>query len=205
MKKKLLMVIALPVFMLICINSAMAFGIGGYMNGGYGITGGEVNIGGGVMYDTNVAKKEVFNYRGKFGYSKKFSRGSEQHKVSFISTFGIAPKTTIGKQAKFWFGPQVGIHYLEYELTTGSGSFMFFPMETTTKVQLFQFDMGLVLLGFNFNFGKYLTLTFEFGPKFGYMVGSGGRGNAVFEVFANMGILFRINDTYSGNPDNRIE
>lgn len=86
---------------------------------------------------------------------------------------------------------------------------MFFPEEKVV-MNAFKADIGLVLAGFNFNFGQVLTLSFEIGFDYGFMVGKAkytssdskmdlsGEG---LEGFATMAVIFRINDTYTAKPD----
>jgi hypothetical protein len=78
------------------------------------------------------------------------------------------------------------------------------------KVDLFKGDIGLVLAGFNFNFGDTFTISLEFGVDYGFTIGSlksgsyhgYGYGEGI-EGFANIAIMFRINDTYSAAASNQ--
>jgi hypothetical protein len=209
-------------------SSAMAIGIGVYGDVQRGTTNyaqdfsgstSDIGVTGGLVFDTNVAKDSLFNYRAQLGAGQVWSRGLTVNKASLIQTFGISPAPLRGEKVRFWFGPRIGLHYLNsnYSNMIGYQDLQLIMMmltgslipPTTSKVTMngFKGDIGLVLAGFNFNFGKLVTLSLEFGFDYGYMIGkadfeegtpkrwltAAGEG---FEGFATMAVLFRINDNY---------
>ncbi|HNW28760.1 MAG TPA: hypothetical protein PKN50_09810 [Spirochaetota bacterium] len=218
MKKTVLLLSALTASLLIT-SSAMAVGIGGYVDMGVGSTSGSgYGMGtdliptGGFILDTAAAKNKIFNYRFKFGGGRMFSGGVKFDKVGMVHTLGLSPVNLRGDEARFFFGPRIGIHYVGGEVKTGSTInplMMLSPLgflmsmsssgSTTTRIDMVRFDLGLVLLGFNFNFGELATMTFEFGMNYGVMLGDNSGVFAVtgYEGFATIGFMFRINDTYN--------
>jgi hypothetical protein len=219
MKKTVLLLSALTASLLIT-SSAMAIGIGGYVDMGVGSTSGggyvmgtDLTPTGGFILDTAAAKNKIFNYRFKFGGGRMFSGGLKFDKVGMVHTLGLSPVNFRGDEARFFFGPRIGIHYVGGEVKTASTInplMMLSPLgllmsmsssgsTTTKRIDMVRFDLGLVLLGFNFNFGELATMTFEFGMNYGVMVGddSGIFTMTGYEGFATIGFMFRINDTYN--------
>ncbi len=204
-------------------GSAMATGIGVFMQGAGGETSwetghiagdsGDFIVGGGLMLDTNLAKNEVFNYRFKLGYNRLFGSSYELNRLSFDNCFGISPRNMMGKNARFWFGPTLGFHIIFGTLPVAGGSlgdlllygvYSYF-LETELKVAGVKLDLGLVLLGFNFNFGEHVTLTFEFGGRAGYFIGQSKiesdamtAGAIQYEGYTSIGVVYRLNDSYGG-------
>jgi len=178
-------------------SSAWAFGIGAYAEIGAGND--DIIPMGGIMFDTSVAKNEIFNYRLKLGGGKIIT--SKFTKVGLIQALGVSPSNIRGNGARFWFGPRIGIHYVGGEKEVANDNFltMWFMPVTKKKFDFARFDLGLVLLGFNFNFGSAATLTFEFGSDYGVYIGDtkkAGMQMSSVEGFANIGFMYRINDVY---------
>ncbi len=209
-------------------GSAMATGIGVFIQGAGGGTSwttghisgdsSDITVGGGLMVDTNLAKNEVFNYRFKFGYNRIFGSSYELNRLSFDNCFGVAPRGLMGKNARFWFGPSLGFHIMFGEVPVSGGSttdallygIYYSLLSTELKVAGVKLDLGLTLLGFNFNFGEHITLTFEFGGKAGYFIGQSKiesdavtSGALQYEGYTSVGVLYRFNDSY-GNAGNLL-
>jgi len=203
----------------------------GFTNYG-GILGGDVqgwatNIGtsGGIIIDSAVAKNNPFNYRFKIGGGLLSENKQKFSHFDLIQTFGISPASMRGEMVRFWLGPRIGLHYLNGTytvsgsdassllllyalppLSNGFNNILLLTMLTPqkAKVDLFRGDIGLVLAGFNFNFGEAFTISMEFGFKYGFTIGSiksGSYPGTVYgeglEGFATIAFLFRFNDNYS--------
>lgn len=214
-------------------SSAMAIGIGVYGDVQRGTTSyaqdfsgstSDTGVSGGLVLDTNVAKDSLFNYRLKLGAGQVWSKGMTVNRASLIQTFGISPAPLRGENVRFWFGPRIGLHYLNADFSSRYGidqttlllmmmmtGTVFPAMPTKLTMNGFKGDIGLVFAGFNFNFGPVVTLSFEFGFDYGYMIGKAEFEEATpprwltaagegFEGFATMAVLFRINDNYSSQP-----
>ncbi len=216
MKRIILFFLTVSIALLIN-TSAMAIGLGGYFDIGIGSTtwGGSINRTGldmiptgGIIIDTAAAKNTIFNYRFKFGGGKMFSGKAKLDKVGMVHTLGLSPVNVRGDQARFFFGPRIGMHYLggeasavrEISLTdyVVYGNLALLPQNKRIRLDLVRFDLGLVLLGFNFNLGEYSTITFEFGFNYGVMLGE-NKGSAAmpgFEGFTTMGFMYRLHDSY---------
>jgi hypothetical protein len=225
---------------LLSLRPAMAVGFGvygdvqrGFTNYG-GILGGEMegwmsDIGssGGIVLDSAVAANTPFNYRLRLGGGLISENHQKFTHFNLIHTFGISPSNLRGDMVRYWFGPRIGIHhlrgsyavssvdygtlYMVYNYFPGNSALllaMFTPEKI--KVDLFKGDIGLVLAGFNFNFGDTFTISLEFGVDYGFTIGSlksgsyhgYGYGEGI-EGFANIAIMFRINDTYSAAASNQ--
>jgi hypothetical protein len=227
-------------FILLSFQPAMAVGFGvygdiqrGFTNYG-GILGGDVegwtsDIGssGGIILDTAVAANNSFNYRLKLGGGLISEDHQKFTHFNLIHTFGISPSNLRGELVRYWFGPRIGIHYLHASYTISPLDdytlfifYNYFPannallfglfMPTKVKVDLFKGDIGLVLAGFNFNFGDVFTISLEFGVDYGFTIRalkSGSYHGDVYgeglEGFANIAFMFRINDTYSAVTTNQ--
>ncbi len=207
----------------------MAVGIGVYGDFQRGMTksrttnsisSDDIGVAGGLLLDTNVANDSLFNYRLRLGAGRNWASMEPQTRASIIQTFGVSPAQLRSEGARFWFGPRIGLHYIrmEYAASPDLESFGFIPMallpiflmNDNITMEAFKVDIGLVLAGFNFNFGRYITLSFEMGLDYGFTVGKtksdlfrtkrevSGEG---LEGFATMAVIFRINDTYTAKPN----
>ena len=205
-------------FTTLCITtSAMAIGLGGYFDMGIGQTswgkyssgaGADVIPTGGIILDTAAAQNKIFNYRFKFGGGKMMSGKPQLDKVGMTHTLGLSPVNFRGDEARFFFGPRLGMYYLGGEASTSytmkpedyllGSNIVFLPKTKRVRLDLVRFDLGLVLLGFNFNLGDISTITFEFGINYGVMLGNkkGTASFSGFEGFATVGYMHRFNDSY---------
>ena len=140
-----------------------AFGIGGSITGGGGerfwtkdiakFSNGDKNlqIGGGLVLDSNMARLKLFNYRLTACYNKMYG---DTQDLSFINTyhsfgFGLVKK----KYVRLWMGPQIGVGYGygDAEKTTFMGMFM----RDSFNYKALNASLGLVV-GVNINLGKYI-------------------------------------------------
>ncbi len=191
MKKKCIFVAAVLCCMtLFSVKSAMAIGIGAYVDGAYNKfsvsgEGGTADIddfgfiGAGFVLDTCVAKNQLFNYRLGLGYQKdvKYPKFGT-HKISMNNYFGFG---VVRMQSfRWWLGPQLGLRY--YILDSDDSS-----MSEVGG------NAGLAT-GFNFNIGTVFTIGLELGFRYNFLFREplihGPEGHAAL-VF-----LFRINDAY---------
>lgn len=194
----------------------MAIGIGVYIDGGVGNSSWGGSVGqtstdliptGGLILDTAAAKNKIFNYRLKVGGGKMLSGSVKLNKVGMVHTFGLSPANMRGDEARFFFGPRIGMFYVGgdagNEYTINQLGFLigapFLTEEKKIRVDLFRIDIGMVLFGFNFNLGEAATFTFEFGGNFGVMLGERRGTIAIpgYEAFGMMGFIYRINDSYA--------
>lgn len=202
----------------------MAIGIGGYFDIGAGSTtwSGDLSGGttdlvptGGLILDTAAAKNKIFNYRLKFGGGKMLSGDLKLDKVGMVHTFGLSPSNMRGDEARFFFGPRIGLHYVggKYMSLDAPDPLMFLFLgpyawllsgDKMVHFDMFRFDLGLVLLGFNFNLGEHATLTFEFGFDYGIMLGGDEASITAngIEGFATLGFMYRINDRFGAVQKN---
>ena len=206
----------------------MAIGIGLYGDFQRGTTGSrtsfnvssdDIGVSGGLVLDTNLAKNSIFNYRVHLGAGQTWASKKPVTRASLIQVFGISPAPCRGEFARFWFGPRIGLHYINAKMTYGDETSMMMMLMTGYPFLLpaekmvmnaFKADIGLVLAGFNFNFGQVFTLSFEIGFDYGFMTGkakyesSGQKIDATgegIEGFATMAVMFRIDDNYAAKPD----
>jgi hypothetical protein len=225
--KQILSLGATTLIVLFISSSAMATGVGVYgefqrgmtrSRTSFNISSDDIGVSGGLVVDTNVAKNDLFNYRLRLGAGQTWASKKPTTRLSLVQSFGVSPAPLRGDFGRFWFGPRIGLHYINAKTTNSSDSQMMmimtimtgFPMllpEDKIIVNSFKADIGLVVAGFNFNFGPLVTLSFELGFDYGFTVGKAqyessdskmdvsGEG---IEGFATMAVLFRINDSYSG-------
>lgn len=189
-RKRIIVSVVLCCMILFSVKSAMAIGIGAYVDGAYNKfsvsgDGGTVDlddygfVGAGLVLDTCVAKNQLFNYRLGLGYQKdvKFPELGT-HKISMNNYFGFGVVRM--QYFRWWMGPQLGLRYFIIDSDDGSMS------EAGGNVGL--------ATGFNFNIGKVFTIGLELGFRYNFLFkdpfihGPEGHGALVF--------LFRINDTY---------
>jgi hypothetical protein len=192
MKKKLVFISAALLVMTLCsVRSAMAIGIGAYVDGAYNSfsasgEGGTASIGdygfvgAGFVLDTCVARNDVFNYRMGLGYQKdvKYTQ-FDTHKISMNNYFGFGIVRL--KSFRWWLGPQLGLRCYIFGSDKGASS-----AEGGGNIG--------VVTGFNFNIGSVFTIGLELGFRYNFLFrsplihGPEGHGAIVF--------LFRVNDTY---------
>ncbi|MDL1968971.1 MAG: hypothetical protein LWW97_10630 [Deltaproteobacteria bacterium] len=188
------------------INCTHAAGIGFYLSHGIGDGAADFNedydsddwwndlessgdakfSGYGFIFDTAVAKDEVFNYRLQIGYEDaeydidsvydgdlhidisdfvgNFKLDIDRFVIDNTFGFGIVRKENF----RIWIGPQLRIGYM-----SGDGTM---TLIDGTKLNL-DFDDGLVLglapvIGVNFNFINNLTIGVDLGYRFNFFVGS---------------------------------
>jgi hypothetical protein len=210
--KRILLFLCAGLFTLLISTSAMAIGVGAYVDMGVGNTaygsgtgsgGTDLTPTGGLILDLAAAKNKIFNYRLKIGGGRMFSNGLKLDKIGIVNTFGLSPINLRGDEARFFFGPRIVIHYVGGEITVKNNSFSLFGSSTKSRMDYFRFDLGVVFLGFNFNLGDAATVTFEFGMDYGIMAGN-SNGSTItangYEGFATMGFMYRINDSFSDKP-----
>ena len=217
MKKTIFLLI---ISVLLCIGyhqKASALGIGAYggfsysepefeeIDGSISSEGKNYWIGGGLVLDTAVAKKNLFNYRLNFGLGQltqtskngSFDDGTKGFQLDIINSFGFG----IVKVSfmRMWLGPQVGLRfsYIDY-------SYSYNTIE--------QYRLSILpgaVLGFNFNIGSVFTIGIDGGFRYNLGVAIDSSSGYYYnetsytvlgpEGFVNLSILFRIGDTYSGS------
>ncbi len=190
--------------LLLCLSSsAQAFGVGAYFE--YGRVDGEIDFlgnndvdfdadqfGVGVVFDTNLAKDSLFNYRGTFGY-----RSSEHTFDTFLNDleldaggFEMNHLFAIGiirtKHVRVFIGPaiRVGIDVFD----------------TDSDIDLVNVDFGIgPELGMNLHLARHLTVSPWIAYQYHYLVQAvdiDGVGDDSYDgyehvVKAGFSILFR--------------
>lgn len=194
MKKRLIFVsVLLCCITIFSVKSAMAFGIGAYVDGAYNKfsvsgDGGSADIGdygflgAGLVLDTCLARNQLFNYRLQLGYQKDLKYPDfGTHKISMNNYFGFGLVRM--QYFRWWMGPQIGIRYYILEGDESSTS------EAGGNV-------GLVM-GFNFNIGKVFTIGLDFGFRYNFLF-----RDPLFhgpEAHGALAFMFRVDDNYSAN------
>lgn len=179
--------------------------------------------GGGILFDTDVAKDRHLNYRLGIGYDSiihdsYYNNGDlKLNRIVLSNTLGIGiHRSAI---ARLWLGPQFrlsykwGVDYYYYEFDNPSGAIIF--VKQKDRFQFFLADLAFVF-GSNIHLPGRISLGFETGPRI--FLGSGqlkshrdsipysvlaspGRMDSTrelfgIEVFVNVCAIVRINDEY---------
>lgn len=138
----------------------------------------------GVIYDTNVGRDAIFNYRLGISYQDLKARSSEGRfrleGVSIENDFGFS--LVRSEALRLWVGPELKIEYLEGNNETATG---------------YQDHMGVLgvgvgpVAGVNYRLGNDVSLT----VKGGYLFQEGVRLFSEWEErygFLNIGLIFRL-------------
>ncbi len=195
-------------------TQAMAIGIGGAFSAGaskvYSFDASEgdgdgYTYGGSLVLDTAVAQNSLFNYRLNFSIlalTQDTSEGSRKYKTEGVRYalyhdfgFGFARTETV----RFWLGPQFGLYYSDVDTTETKQSGSYFELMTGESRKKYSSNgvgssLGFVL-GLNLNIGSALTLGLDGGLR-GFISSANLEGNYGYEGFANVSLIFRINDSY---------
>jgi hypothetical protein len=222
--KKIILFLCTGLSVILLSTSAMAYGIGGYFDFGFGSTVWEgkrhhtdtkdLIPTGGFVFDTSLGKNDVFNYRFKLGFGAMWADDSQLWKTGMVHTFGISPAALRTENFRFWFGPRIGLYYVggTYYIQTPYYNVWYYnpyyyydpylmavPYYYTVWMDLFRFDLGIVLAGLNFNIGPSSTLSFELGVNYGLMVGYNNRGYVKaggWEISTTIAYIHRIGEFY---------
>jgi hypothetical protein len=156
----------------------------------------------GLVLDTRVARKGLFNYRLGLGYENTtydFIDEDEAAGIYYLdNSFGFGIVQT--KIVRIWLGPQLRLALLGY-----SREYDRFKLEVAGV----GFGIGPVL-GANFNFGNFITAALDLGYRSN---GFSGTAKATFDTFdylddesdftlsqtgffLNLSVLFRIGDVF---------
>ena len=211
--KRSLMLFMVILSVLILKNSSIAGGLGIAIPFGFGSTDYDLyqadasKFGVNFIFDTNVAKKSLFNYRlnagveffsheysmtDDYGYLYSYTEHNEGIRIVTDHTFGFGiVKSSV---VRLWMGPNVRVGFVAAD---ESGICL---------------GAGITALGLNFNFGPVFTLGLEVGYQYyadlyfddvvsneyedysDYYQGSSTGLNNIFSV--KLSFLFRIHDTY---------
>ncbi len=222
--KKILIFICAVLSVTLLSTSAMADkGIGAYFDFGVGGTawdGPRHNTNttdiiptGGFVFDARLGKDEIINYRLKLGFGAMYADDSQLWKTGMINTFGISPSALHSDNFRYWFGPRIGMFYVggEYYIETpwynssvvwyyypywNSNPYLLLsPYYYTVWMDLFRFDIGLVLAGLDFTLAPGATLSIELAVNYGLMVGYNNRGYVKaggWEISATIAYIHRM-------------
>lgn len=196
-----------------------AFGIGIYIPG-YGSSTGtltqidyddneveyDLEYGGGfgIVLDTKVARRGLFNYRLNLGMvnasqtygNEEYSNTLEGFKYYMMDhTFGFGVVQT--RVVRVWLGPQIGLDYMSYEDSNDYGDINWNAVGFTFAP----------VLGANFNFGRVFTAALDMGYKFSSFAGtaettytddSESFTQSHNGFFINLSLIMRIGDYFDG-------
>jgi hypothetical protein len=209
--KKILLILALPVLLIFAYTPGHALGIGAYGTFSYtdacweDLTNSSINgdllhyfAGGGLVIDTAVAKKNIFNYRMNLGLGQIWEKAKESDPFDedlsgiegeFINSFGFGIVRI--PLFRLWLGPQLGIRFAHFD----------YP--GNLDVDRLTFLPGAVL-GFNINIGDLFTISLDGGFRYNlgvtFYTSDDVLNDRVYsslgpEGFVNLSVIFRIDDT----------
>jgi hypothetical protein len=152
----------------------------------------------GFVLDTCLAKDNLFNYRLNAGFAKMNisneknmpdMTGNEYH---LYNTFGFGVFRS--EIVRFWLGPQIGFGWTKGEYdTTGTEEATFWTI----------FYSYALVAGLNFNIEDIITLGVDGGYRISKHAGTAdliidsyGITATGKEFFANLSVMFRINDMF---------
>lgn len=164
----------------------------------------------GIVLDTKLARRGVFNYRINLG----LERGTNDYitnddgdfnRYVFDNTFGFGIVQT--RVIRLWLGPQLRIAAIS---STDEGDS--YTMEFSGA------EFGLApVLGINVNLGRVITLAADMGYRFSGLAGSWdysddyyGSSNGTFTMsektfFFNLSFIFRMGDVFDGGASDYDE
>ncbi|MBN2403698.1 MAG: hypothetical protein JXN64_15075 [Spirochaetes bacterium] len=154
----------------------------------------------GFVLDTCLSMDKLFNYRLNAGYARinvsnkknwPDMTGNEYH---VYNTFGFGVFRS--EIVRLWLGPQIGFGFMngEYDSSTD-------PADEETGFFTF-FYTGALVAGINFNIENLITIGVDGGYRLSKHAGTGDSGSSYGitctgkEYFANLSVLFRINDVF---------
>ncbi len=153
----------------------------------------------GLVLDTCVAARKLFNYRLEFGYGQRTPRVGQinrssplMHDINFINTFGFG--LIQKKLVRLWVGPQLALIYSFGEIARGYRIY--------DEVRLL---IGAAA-GVNYNPGRLITLFAQASLRFGLLYDECRKNSSISEIGFNaelaitLGVMFRINDEYVRKP-----
>ena len=177
-------------------------------------------FGGGLVFDTAVAKNKLFNYRLNIGYEKLEYKAdsifndtantditdSTQdyqlyfHRVVLDNTFGFG--VVRNKNWRLWIGPQIRLGY-----QWGNGNMLTEPLAMELELDGFLYGIAPVV-GANIHIAKAVSIGFDSGYRFNFSQGNLKKSFSSFNeagdyklqdevFFINFFILYRFNDQWS--------
>jgi hypothetical protein len=145
-----------------------------------------VILGGGIVWDTNLGKDELFNFRQNLGFDSHLKSTVSLNQVGLVNTFGFAPVRS--GIFRFWLGPQINLHYRwgkdskeQYTPSIYSITYPWAIMGIQRKYEFFTIGTGLAL-GLNLNVHKNVTIALEAG--FQIAAALWGKGNDMDRIEA---------------------
>jgi len=207
--KKFIFILTVFIFA-VCESYSFAIGFGGFVNGGLGQTkwriikiSSEKHIGFGGIFDTNVGKDSLFNYRFSFEvdkYTARIDRNGkdinykidvcflentlnpgvlEFYKYGFDNTFGFGLVRT--EKSRFWMGPGIGMKYARINRTR---AYLYQNIPTLlapyaciiipNHKSFKSIELNMgIALGLNINLTENFTLFLQTGARYDIMNGEG--------------------------------
>jgi len=163
----------------------------------------------GLVFDSNIGKDKLFNYRvgieyqktSRDTYSDEYGSGSctqfcDMTRLNLVQTFGFGVLRT--KMVRLWVGPRINIawNYQSTDYNTG------YYTNTYTEAA---FEFGVApAVGVNVNLGKLVSLAFDVDYRFAGVVGayddgeldSGTYSGGTTGTTARFSVLFRFGETF---------
>lgn len=165
----LLFLLTVSGFLMAPVN-AYAVGLGPYIehtsgSGEYEEYSESIDIdtkGFGFVFDSNVTKPQVFNYRLHIGYSDFDIPGDyDGDRITIDNTFGFG--IINNENLRWWVGPHLHLNYSNWDMPIG-GSYY-----EKDSVDFFGIGAGVVT-GMNFHLPKVVSICPELGLRYQYNV-----------------------------------
>lgn len=162
-------------------------------------------VGFGLVFDSNIGKNKLMNYRVGIEYQKttrdtidghSCSRYCDMTRLNLVQTFGFGVLRT--RMVRLWVGPRINIawNYQSTDYDTG------YYENTYTEAA---FEIGIApAVGVNVNLGRVVSLAFDVDYRFAGIVGayddnefsSGTYSGATKGATARFSVLFRFGETF---------
>ncbi len=114
----------------------------------------------GFVFDSNVTKRDLFNYRLHIGYSDlDIPYGFDGYRISIDNTFGFG--IIKNENFRWWIGPHLHLSYSNWDTPIG-GSYY-----EEDSVDFFGVGTGVVT-GMNFNLPRVVSICPELGLRYQY-------------------------------------
>ena len=169
-----------------------------------------VILGGGLIWDTNLAADRIFNFRQNIGFESFNSSQLKLTQFSLTTTFGFSPVRT--RLLRFWLGPQLNLQYRwGKDAHSYYAAHVLIPAypgaiyKIKRKYEFFSVGTGLAL-GLNFNVHKNVTIGLETGIQIATSLWGKGKDIARidascwgYEGYVSVSVLGRFNDEYASS------
>lgn len=124
-------------------------------------------VGGGILWDSCLAKDEMFNFRQHIGFNSHLKSTVRLTEFGLTNTFGFSPYRT--RLLRLWLGPQINFRYMwgsdARNYYTPSVYATYYPWAILAIKRTYKFaTLGTgIAVGLNINVHKYVTVAVEAG------------------------------------------